>query len=187
MLLEMMAKKYDEDNIAELEPAYHAEYHADGEVTVDMNGNFVSVLLFPKEPSEKKGREDEKKEEKGDAKKNDNPLPPGYRKTLCPYYKVARSGKKPRARGLCDTLKYMHVFNADIDSKYLEKIKSGHTDDIPQDKLEKALKDAQGYDRFQFVRNGFFCVDSKDSTPGAPVFNRIVSLKSSFVLPKKEG
>ena len=53
--------------------------------------------------------------------------------------------------------------------------------------LEKALKDAQGYDRFQFVRNGFFCVDSKDSTPGAPVFNRIVSLKSSFVLPKKEG
>ena len=46
------------------------------------------------------------------------------------------------------------------------------------------LADAVSYDKFQFVRNGFFCVDSKDSKPGAPVFNRIVSLKSSFVLPK---
>ena len=50
--------------------------------------------------------------------------------------------------------------------------------------LEAALKDAREYDRFQFVRNGFYCVDSKDSKDGAPVFNRIVSLKSSFVLPK---
>jgi glutaminyl-tRNA synthetase len=51
-------------------------------------------------------------------------------------------------------------------------------------KLESSLKDAKAYDKFQFVRNGFFCVDSKDSKEGAPVFNRIVSLKSSFVLPK---
>ncbi len=51
-------------------------------------------------------------------------------------------------------------------------------------KLEPELADAQPYDKFQFVRNGFFCVDSKDSKDGAPVFNRIVSLKSSFVLPK---
>jgi len=49
--------------------------------------------------------------------------------------------------------------------------------------VEPALKDAKVYDRFQFVRNGFFCVDSHDSAPGAPVFNRIVSLKSSFKLP----
>ncbi|RKM60069.1 glutamine--tRNA ligase/YqeY domain fusion protein [Butyrivibrio sp. XB500-5] len=51
-------------------------------------------------------------------------------------------------------------------------------------KLEPELADAQPYDKFQFVRNGFFSVDSKDSKPGAPVFNRIVSLKSSFVVPK---
>lgn len=49
---------------------------------------------------------------------------------------------------------------------------------------EPALKKAQAYDRFQFVRNGFFCADSKDSAEGAPVFNRIVSLKSSFKLPR---
>ncbi len=50
--------------------------------------------------------------------------------------------------------------------------------------LEPALKDGKPYDSFQFVRQGYFCVDSRDSVEGAPVFNRIVSLKSSYVLPK---
>ena len=50
--------------------------------------------------------------------------------------------------------------------------------------LETSLKDAEPLESFQFVRNGFFCVDSKDSKPDALVFNRIVSLKSSFKLPK---
>ncbi len=55
---------------------------------------------------------------------------------------------------------------------------------IKNAKLEPQLKSAKDYEKFQFVRNGFFCVDSKDSKEGEPVFNRIVSLKSSFVLPK---
>jgi len=50
--------------------------------------------------------------------------------------------------------------------------------------LEPALKDAKAYESFQFVRQGFFNVDYKDSKEGQPVFNRIVSLKSSFKLPK---
>ena len=50
--------------------------------------------------------------------------------------------------------------------------------------LEPAFEGAKPYDNFQFVRQGFFCVDAKDSKPDALVFNRIVSLKSSFVLPK---
>ena len=49
--------------------------------------------------------------------------------------------------------------------------------------VEPELAKAEAYDSFQFVRNGFFCADAKDSRPGAPVFNRIVSLKSSFRLP----
>ncbi len=49
--------------------------------------------------------------------------------------------------------------------------------------LEENLADVKAYDSFQFVRQGFFCVDAKDSTPENPVFNRIVSLKSSFKLP----
>lgn len=52
--------------------------------------------------------------------------------------------------------------------------------------VEPCLKDAKAYDSFQFVRNGFFCVDAKDSKPDVLVFNRIVSLKSSFKLPKND-
>ena len=48
--------------------------------------------------------------------------------------------------------------------------------------VEPALAQAEAYDSFQFVRNGFFCADCHDSKPGEPVFNRIVSLKSSFKL-----
>ena len=50
--------------------------------------------------------------------------------------------------------------------------------------LEPSLKDAKAYDSFQFVRQGYFCIDAKDSREDALVFNRIVSLKSSFKLPK---
>lgn len=46
--------------------------------------------------------------------------------------------------------------------------------------VEPSLKDAKAFDRFQFVRNGYFCVDCRDSSPEHPVYNRIVSLKSSF-------
>ena len=54
-------------------------------------------------------------------------------------------------------------------------------------RMEPSVKDAKAYDSFQFVRQGFFCVDCRDSKPGDLVFNRIVSLKSSYVLPKKEN
>jgi glutaminyl-tRNA synthetase len=49
--------------------------------------------------------------------------------------------------------------------------------------VEPALADAKAYDSFQFVRQGYFCVDAKDSKEDALVFNRIVSLKSSYKLP----
>ncbi|MCI6420616.1 MAG: glutamine--tRNA ligase/YqeY domain fusion protein [Blautia sp.] len=51
--------------------------------------------------------------------------------------------------------------------------------------VEPELAKAEAYDSYQFVRNGFFCADCHDSKPGLPVFNRIVSLKSSFKLEKK--
>jgi len=47
-------------------------------------------------------------------------------------------------------------------------------------KVELGLADAQPSDRFQFMRQGYFCADSKDSKPGHLVFNRAVSLKDSF-------
>ena len=48
--------------------------------------------------------------------------------------------------------------------------------------VEPCVKDAKAFESFQFVRNGFFCVDCKDSSEEHVVFNRIVSLKSSFKL-----
>ncbi|MDT3845139.1 MAG: glutamine--tRNA ligase/YqeY domain fusion protein [Bacillota bacterium] len=50
--------------------------------------------------------------------------------------------------------------------------------------LEPGLQKAKEFDRFQFVRDGFYCVDCKDSKEGQPVFNRIVPLKSSFKVQK---
>ena len=50
--------------------------------------------------------------------------------------------------------------------------------------VEPSFDGTKAYDSFQFVRNGYFCVDSHDSEPDHLVFNRIVSLKSSFKLPK---
>ena len=51
--------------------------------------------------------------------------------------------------------------------------------------VEPSFEGYGAYDSFQFVRNGYFCIDSHDSSPEHLVFNRIVSLKSSFKLPKK--
>ncbi len=62
-----------------------------------------------------------------------------------------------------------------------------HSLTIKQGFLEPAFAGAQAYERFQFVRQGFFCVDVRDSTQERPVFNRIVSLKSSFALPRQEA
>ena len=52
--------------------------------------------------------------------------------------------------------------------------------------VEPELACVKPYDSFQFVRQGYFCADSHDSKEGAPVFNRIVALKSSFKLPKQQ-
>ena len=51
-------------------------------------------------------------------------------------------------------------------------------------KAEPSLKEAKKGDRFQFMRNGYFCVDTKDTTDEKLVFNRIVPLKSSFKIGK---
>lgn len=50
--------------------------------------------------------------------------------------------------------------------------------------VEQEMQEAKAQDKFQFFRHGYFNVDPKHSEPGRPVFNRVVSLKSSFQLPK---
>jgi len=50
--------------------------------------------------------------------------------------------------------------------------------------LEPALREAAPEDRFQFERHGYFVADRVDSAPGAPVFNRAVTLKDSWAKGK---
>ncbi|AZK45840.1 glutamine--tRNA ligase/YqeY domain fusion protein [Paenibacillus lentus] len=57
---------------------------------------------------------------------------------------------------------------------------------VVQGFVEPGMKDVKPQDKFQFFRHGYFNVDSKYSKPGHPVFNLVVSLKSSFQLPNKK-
>ena len=63
---------------------------------------------------------------------------------------------------------------------FLECLNPGSLEVLTGCKVEAGLADAQPSDRFQFLRQGYFCADSKDSKPGHLVFNRSVSLKDSF-------
>ena len=66
------------------------------------------------------------------------------------------------------------------DKNFLDCLNPGSLEVLEGCKLEASLAGAQPSDRFQFLRLGYFCADSKDSKPGALVFNRAVSLKDSF-------
>ncbi len=70
------------------------------------------------------------------------------------------------------------------DRSFLERLNPNSLTKL-QGFVEPGLKDAVPHDKFQFFRHGYFNVDPKDTKPGQLVFNRIVSLKSSFQLPNK--
>ncbi|MBR6094854.1 MAG: glutamine--tRNA ligase/YqeY domain fusion protein [Lachnospiraceae bacterium] len=119
----------------------------------------------------------------------------------CTYDPETKSGSGFNARKVKGTIHWVYAPTAkQVEVRLFENIideEKGVYDEVtkeinvnPNSKkiinafVEPALAEAKAYESFQFVRNGFFCVDYKDSAEGAPVFNRIVSLKSSFVLPK---
>ena len=66
------------------------------------------------------------------------------------------------------------------DTDYLTQINPDSVRLLPNAKLEPGLRDAKPEDRFQFERHGYFVADAKDSKPGAPVFNRAVTLRDTF-------
>ena len=67
---------------------------------------------------------------------------------------------------------------ADVERNFLDDINPDSKRLITA-QLEPALKDAQPEQRFQFERHGYFVADRVDSRPGAPVFNRALTLKDS--------
>lgn len=119
----------------------------------------------------------------------------------CTYDPVSKGGNSPDGRKVKGTIHWVSAQdNVQAEVRLYENIideeKGVYNEDgslnlnpnsltvLKNCYVEKSLKDAKAYDSFQFVRNGFFCVDAKDSKEDALVFNRIVSLKSSFKLPK---
>ncbi|MBP5416146.1 MAG: glutamine--tRNA ligase/YqeY domain fusion protein [Clostridiales bacterium] len=66
------------------------------------------------------------------------------------------------------------------DCNYLDYINPDSLKIVEGAKVEASLADAKPADRFQFLRLGYFCMDTKDSKPGKLVFNRSVSLKDSY-------
>lgn len=122
----------------------------------------------------------------------------------CTYDKETKSGSGFTGRKVKGTIHWVPVNEAvKVEARLYENIideeKGVYNEDgslnlnpnsisvIKNCYVEPEVRDAKAFESFQFVRQGYFCVDCKDSKPEALVFNRIVSLKSSFVLPKKEA
>ncbi|MBE6014855.1 MAG: glutamine--tRNA ligase/YqeY domain fusion protein [Lachnospiraceae bacterium] len=120
----------------------------------------------------------------------------------CTYDPASKGGNSPDGRKVKGTIHWVNAATAvDAEVRLYENIVDEEKGKLNEDgslnlnpnslvimkgaKLEPELGKGKAPDRFQFVRNGFFCVDSKDSTTEHPVFNRIVSLKSSFKIEKK--
>lgn len=117
----------------------------------------------------------------------------------CTYDPASKGGNSPDGRKVKGTLHWVAApYAVEAQARLFENLideeKGVYNEDgslnlnpnsmvVKKCYVEQALADAKAYDSFQFVRNGFFCVDAKDSTKEHPVFNRIVSLKSSFKLP----
>lgn len=118
----------------------------------------------------------------------------------CTYDPASKGGNSPDGRKVKGTIQWVsvaHAVNAEVRlyENIVDEEKGVYNEDgslnlnpnsltvLKDCKIEENMKEAKAYDSFQFVRQGFFCVDAKDSSPEKLVFNRIVSLKSSFKLP----
>jgi glutaminyl-tRNA synthetase len=118
----------------------------------------------------------------------------------CTYDPESRGGNSPDGRKVRGTIHWVsapHAVKAEVRlyENIIDEEKGVYNEDgslnlnpnsltvLPDCYVEPSLQNAEKYESFQFVRNGFFCVDAKDSTPEHLVFNRIVSLKSSYKLP----
>lgn len=71
------------------------------------------------------------------------------------------------------------------DKDFLEHLNPNSLETLTDCKIESSMANAEAPASFQFMRLGYFCVDNKDSKPGALVFNRSVSLKDGFKGKKK--
>lgn len=122
----------------------------------------------------------------------------------CTYDPATRGGDSPDHRKIKGTLHwvscahaidaevrlYDHLFNRPLPEEgdgFLANLNPGSLEVLTGCKLEPSLAGAQPGDRFQFLRNAYFCVDTRDSRPGALVFNRTVTLKDTWAKIESKG
>ena len=119
---------------------------------------------------------------------------------LCEYDPASRGGNPADGRKVKSTIHWVDAescADAEIrlydnlftdpdpdagDKNFLDCLNPNSLTVLEHCKVEKSLIGADPAERFQFMRQGYFCSDSKDSTPEHPVFNRAVSLKDSYKL-----
>ena len=122
----------------------------------------------------------------------------------CTYDPASRGGNSPDGRKVKGTIHWVSAAKSvkaevRLYENIIDEEKGVYNEDgslnlnpnsltvLKECRVEPSVKDAKAYESFQFVRQGFFCVDCRDFRPEKLVFNRIVSLKSSYVLPKQEN
>jgi glutaminyl-tRNA synthetase len=123
----------------------------------------------------------------------------------CTYDPATKGGDAPDGRKVKGTIHWVsaeHALDADV-RVYDHLFKVPAPEDVPEGKsylenlnpnslltlkakLEPSLKDARADEKFQFERHGYFVADAIDSKPGAPVFNRSVSLRDSWAKTEKK-
>jgi len=115
----------------------------------------------------------------------------------CTYFPESKSGHDTsglKVKGTIHWLSVQHAGRAEVrlydhlftvenpameEGDFKDFVNPHSLEIIPNAFIERSLENAREGARFQFIRNGYFCVD-KDSRPGALVFNRTVTLKDSF-------
>ncbi len=122
----------------------------------------------------------------------------------CSYDPESRGGSTPDGRKVRGTLHWVscdHAVEAEVrlydhlfaspfpekDGDFLDNLNPTSLEVITHAKLEPMLGGLEPGTQVQFMRNGYFCVDTVDSKPGTPVYNRTATLKDSWAKAQKKG
>ncbi|KNY28600.1 glutamine--tRNA ligase/YqeY domain fusion protein [Pseudobacteroides cellulosolvens] len=124
---------------------------------------------------------------------------------ICTYDPESRGGNSPDGRKVKGTIQWVsakHAIDAEVrlydqlfkcpnpdeseSGDYKENLNPNSLETLYNCKLEPSLKESKLEDRYQFIRTGYFCIDSVDSKEDKFVFNRIVALKDSWAKVQKE-
>ncbi len=122
----------------------------------------------------------------------------------CTYDPQSKGGSSPDGRKVKGTIHWVSAAHAitcpvrlydrlfsvenpeeDKDTQFIEHLNPDSVVVLDNCKLEPGLAEKENGARFQFERQGYFCIDSKDSKSGIPVFNRIVTLRDSWAKHNK--